>query len=84
MVVGFIYKSGVEEAKKTVPEKLPSYKNPKYSAYSYLDGIRYEDNKYFFAPELIELIRNAPYQEIATHTYSHFYCVEKGQTKEQF
>ena len=83
-VVGFIYKSGIEEAKKTIPEKLPSYKNPKYSAYSYLDGIKPEENRYFFAPELIQLIRNAPYQEIATHTYSHFYCVEKGQTKEQF
>ena len=83
-IVGFIYKNGISEAKTAIPGKLPSYKNKKYSAYSYLGDIRPEENKYFFAPELIELIRKTPDQEIATHTYSHFYCVEEGQTKEQF
>ena len=30
------------------------------------------------------MLKNQPNIEIGTHTYSHFYCLEEGQTTEQF
>src|SRR5204863_1899467 len=33
---------------------------------------------------LLKLIQSCPGQEIGTHTFSHFYCLEEGQTPEQF
>lgn len=37
-----------------------------------------------FGKSLIEEIKRTPYQEIASHTFSHFYCLEKGQTAADF
>lgn len=37
-----------------------------------------------FAQSLIELIEISPYQELASHTYSHFYTLEPGSTHDAF
>ena len=34
--------------------------------------------------ELIDLIKNTRGQEIATHTFSHYYCLEEGQDIQSF
>lgn len=39
---------------------------------------------YHFGLSLIEMIRETPNQEIGTHTFSHYYCLENGQSKEHF
>ena len=39
---------------------------------------------YHFAPALIEQIKKTPGQEIGTHTFSHFYTLEKNTTIGQF
>ena len=39
---------------------------------------------YFFAPELIRSIHETKGQEIGTHTYSHYYCLEDSQNEIQF
>jgi peptidoglycan/xylan/chitin deacetylase (PgdA/CDA1 family) len=36
------------------------------------------------APSMIRKIIAAPHQEFASHTYSHYYCLEKGQSAEDF
>lgn len=33
---------------------------------------------------MIKKIAETPFQEIGSHTYSHYYCREDGQTKEEF
>lgn len=38
----------------------------------------------FFARPLVERILDTDGQELATHTYSHFYCKEEGATPAQF
>ena len=43
-----------------------------------------QDDPLHFAPSLIEAIRQRPRQEIGTHTYSHYYCLEPGQTRDAF
>ena len=42
------------------------------------------DDPYYFAPSLIRAIAQTPGQEIATHTFSHFYPLEPGATVEAF
>ena len=37
-----------------------------------------------FAPDLIQQILKTPGQELASHTFSHYYCLEKGQTAADF
>lgn len=61
----------------------PTYNNPNLSAYSYFDYVE-DDDKLHFASEIIAKIMETPNQEIASHTFSHYYCNEKGQTVEQF
>ena len=39
---------------------------------------------YHFAPAFIEQIKKTPGQEIGTHTFSHFYTLEKNTTIGQF
>ena len=67
---------------------LPKYKNSWLSPYSHIISMQefalnYEEEEIggilnmHFAPQLIELIANTPHQEIATHTYSHYYIDEK-------
>jgi hypothetical protein len=38
----------------------------------------------FICPGMVQQIKSTPYQEVATHTYAHYFCLEEGQTKEQF
>jgi hypothetical protein len=42
------------------------------------------DDPYHFAPEVIVQIANYPNQEISTHTFSHYYCLEEGQSVKNF
>src|SRR5690606_8373869 len=39
---------------------------------------------YYFGMSLVRRIAECPGQEIGTHTHSHFYCLEPGQTIEAF
>lgn len=65
------------------PAVLPGYVRQRCSTYS-LGPIAREYPKLFFARALVEQILATPGQELATHTYSHFYCGEDGATPEQF
>ena len=42
------------------------------------------DDPLHFAPSLVEAIRQTPRQELATHTFSHYYCGEPGASPETF
>lgn len=81
--VGFLFAEGREELKHYFPGEEPSYENNAVSPYSRMTGLSGEE-ECFFAPGLIPLIAGTPGQEIASHTFSHYYCREKGQTPEQF
>ena len=47
-------------------------------------GRNESDDPYSFAATLIDQIAKTPGQEIATHTFSHFYPLEPGATAEAF
>jgi hypothetical protein len=39
---------------------------------------------FHYAPSLIKRIASTPHQEIGTHTFSHYYCLERGHDIETF
>jgi hypothetical protein len=43
-----------------------------------------DDDPLHYAPSLIAAIRDARRQEIATHTFSHYFCLEPGHDREAF
>ena len=84
-IVGMLFNKNWEEWKRNIPQTTPTYINEKLSAYKYGTSINYEANdSYFFAPELIRSINETKGQEVGTHTYSHYYCLEDSQNEIQF
>ena len=81
--VGFLFFSEKKEMIPYLPASRPGYKKNEYDPYSYLEHNELE-KIYHFAPALIEQIKRTPGQEIGTHTFSHFYTLEKNTTIEQF
>lgn len=83
--VGMLFNTDWEDWEDNIPANLPLYKNKELSAYDFADKIKNpETESYCFAPQLIKQIHKTPFQEIGTHTYSHYYCSEEGQNLEQF
>ena len=84
-IVGMLFNENWADWEQNIPELEPTYMNDKLSAYNFGRKINaLNSEKLCFAPELVEQISQVPGQEIGTHTYSHYYCMEKGQTIEQF
>lgn len=84
--VGFLFAENYEELKTYFPEEKPTYCKAGVSPYDYFAKIGDDEKSApcFYAPGLIRLVSQTPGQEIGSHTFSHFYCREKGQTVEQF
>lgn len=85
--VGFLFAADKEELIDLCPKDQPKYANKSLSPYNGhfdLIGENEESDRYHFAPSLLKLLQKYPNQEIATHTFSHYYCLENGQTQENF
>lgn len=81
--MGFLFCKDVDDLKSHYPKKLPEYKDDEINLYKYAQT-QHLKNEYHFAPQSIDLINSYPNQELATHTFSHYYCLEKGQDEEAF
>lgn len=85
--VGFLFFETREELLKNTPAKTPQYSNKNYSPYTGhfdLVGKNYHEDLYHFGPQLIKEIKKYDAHEIGTHTFSHYYCLEEGQSLEEF
>jgi len=84
--VGFLFAKSKRQLLKFSPSKKPIYFNENLSSYNYFDIVGENEalDPFHFAPSLIEQIIKTKGQELGTHTFSHFYCNEKGQTVEDF
>lgn len=83
--VGMLFNENWEEWRENIPEEIPDYDILRLSAYRYGNEIAEKQTEEFcFAPDIIKQIAATPGQEIGTHTYSHYYCLEKGQSAEAF
>lgn len=83
--VGFLFATSKDDLLHFCPEKFPEYNDLNLSPYNgYFNTVNESNYKFHFASELIDLIKRYPNQEIATHTFSHYYCLERGQNQENF
>lgn len=84
--VGFLFFAGRDDLLRALPTRRPRYVNRKLSPYEDIArlGDDEEHDPFHFAPSLIGLIAASPDQEIGTHTFSHYYCLEPGQDSDAF
>ena len=84
-IVGMIMLKGKKELMENYPSIQPSYDDSNKSPYGYyIEQMSEGEEKYHFAPDLVKYIKTNPQHEIGSHTYSHYYCLEDGQTVDQF
>jgi peptidoglycan/xylan/chitin deacetylase (PgdA/CDA1 family) len=85
--VGFLFFDSKQELLQHLPAAKPGYTNKDLSPYnghfSQL-GESLETDLYHFGSHLVKQIKDTPGQEVATHTFSHYYCLEAGQTVDDF
>lgn len=85
-IVGMLYcKSKEELLSKLANLDLP-YEREEFSPKHILSivGENEDVDPFHYAYSLIEKIKVVPNQEIATHTFSHYYCLEAGQQINHF
>ena len=86
--VGLLFFRDLESMRRGLPAIKPQYANARLSPYPEIEGGRIgpdeERDPIHYARSLVEMIQKYPEQEISTHTFSHFYCREPGQTMEAF
>ncbi|HEX2627486.1 MAG TPA: polysaccharide deacetylase family protein [Chitinophagaceae bacterium] len=85
--VGMLFCDTRKELFENVNERdRPTYNNPALSNYNIAveAGENEQSDPYHFANSVIKQIIATPLQDLGTHTYSHYYCLEPGQSPEQF
>lgn len=82
--VGFLFAESRDELEAFRPSERPSYDDPRRDPYRIRTGASERDDPLHFAPSLVRAVAAAPRQEVGSHTFSHYYCLEPGQTVGQF
>jgi hypothetical protein len=84
--VGLLFFATNKALLAALPARKPRYADARISSYHYLNelGADEERDPYHYGLSLIRRILNYPSQEIGTHTFSHFYCLEDGGDVEAF
>ena len=85
--VGLLFLNDQAAFNHHIPEQIPQYNNKRLSPFEVKDEERLEflaNPQYCYAPHLVHEIQKYPKQEIGTHTYCHYYCLESKQTVDQF
>ncbi len=86
--VGLLMHRNRESLAKNLPSLKPTYTQQNLSAYHFMqsEGIGESElsDPYHFAHTLIEKVVNCAGQELASHSFAHYYCNEAGQQLEQF
>ncbi len=84
--VGFLFNKDKESFKRNIPDITPSYKNKLHNPYPLIEKIGLNENAdkiHYAYNSLLKIIHNGSH-EIGTHTYCHYYCLEDGQSIDQF
>ena len=84
--VGFLFAKNKAALHAACPALKPDYTNSKHNVYIneiHQTGNDETDDPYHFGGSLFEMVKNSAH-EIGSHTFSHYYCLEEGQTLAQF
>lgn len=86
--VGLLFHENQKSLHATIPSIQPSYELEHLSAYHFMEqegiGADEEEDSFHYSASLLQKIKETASQEIGTHSYSHYFCNEPGQTPEQF
>ncbi len=84
--VGMLFCESASEWNESRPLNIPNYADKNVSVYEWIsaNGFTEEICPFHFAPSLIRQIQQTPFQEIGTHTFSHYFCQESGQKAVDF
>jgi hypothetical protein len=85
--VGFLFAKNKNEILEFSPNIKPKYIDENLSPYNgYFNEIGDNENvdKFHFASSIIDELKKHSNHEISTHTFSHYYCLEKGQNITDF
>lgn len=74
--VGMLMANHKEDLITLLPNTYPQYLNKEFSTYQYIENHDLAPKLHFAAP-LINLITKTRGQELASHTFSHYYCLEE-------
>ncbi len=84
--VGILFAKNKQELLARLPDIKPAYNNAEYNVYLKefgSMGTDETDDPYHFGYTAFEMIKQSTH-EIATHTFSHYFCLEEGQTAPEF
>jgi peptidoglycan/xylan/chitin deacetylase (PgdA/CDA1 family) len=82
--VGFLFASNREEVESYQPSLRPTYGRPELDPYNEPIGADEQSDPEHLAATLVERIAGSPGQEVGSHTFSHYYCLEPGQSERTF
>jgi peptidoglycan/xylan/chitin deacetylase (PgdA/CDA1 family) len=82
--VGFLFARSRAELEEMSPSVRPCYEDVALDPYGEVVGENEGEDPLHFAPSLVDQVHASPGQEIATHTFSHYYCGEAGQSADTF
>lgn len=84
--VGLLFLDGRTQAEAYRPAVTPAYRAASLLPYPELDGLGDGESMHpaHFAPSLVRRIAETPHQEVASHTFGHYYCLEPGDTLAAF
>jgi len=79
--VGFLFASTSSELSSYLPDAKPSYRRREFDPYSEEIGADETSDPEHLAGSLVRQLADTSGQEVASHTFSHFYCLEDGQSE---
>ena len=84
--VGLLLFGSRRELLRYLPERRPNYVQPKLSPYHDLEQIGEDERSdpYHYGLSLARQILDCEGMELGSHTFSHYYCLERGQTAGDF
>ncbi|HEX5001900.1 MAG TPA: polysaccharide deacetylase family protein [Bacteroidia bacterium] len=85
--VGMLFYGDKKSLLEHLPVRLPSYQNVGLNPYLDIENIIGEDeasDPYHYGKSLLESIIKTKQHEVGSHTFCHYYCLEKGQTIFEF
>jgi peptidoglycan/xylan/chitin deacetylase (PgdA/CDA1 family) len=84
--VGMLLFDSKKDLRRFLPERRPQYRQADLDPYPYLERIGDDERSdpYHYGLSLAREILAHEGMELASHTFSHYYCLESGQTREQF
>lgn len=83
--VGAMFASDFRDLNNYLPSIKPNYTDKNLSPYNdYIKKSIHNDPRYYYGKQLVEMVKANKNQEIGTHTFSHYYCLEPGQDKTSF